>query len=126
MQLQDHQAWTLSVLPVGYFEVLGKLGPAGSAEVDGRIIACAGIAEQGMGIGTLWAFVAQDAGRHFVRLDRCTRRLLTLISLRRIEATVEVGFSPGCRWLELLGFQFEGILRKYGQNGLDHWRYSRV
>jgi len=125
MQLQERQAYALSVLPPEYLDSLGLVGPSASAEVGGRIIACAGIATW-VGMGTLWAFVAHDAGPHFVRLDRYVRRLLNLVPLRRIEASTEVDFSQGCRWLELLDFQSEGILRKYGPNGEDHMRYARV
>lgn len=125
MQLQKQQAWALSVLPSEYLYTLERLGPAISAEVNGRIIACAGIATW-IGMGTLWAFVAQDAGSYFVRLDRCVRRLIEIPKLRRIEASTEVDFSQGCRWLEILGFQSEGVMRKYGPNGEDHMRYART
>ena len=126
MEVQQRQRWTLSYLTRPYVEFLGKIGPAASAEHDGKIIACAGVAVQDYGIGTLWALVSQDAGRHMVRLDKCVRRLLEIPTLRRIEATTEVDFAPGCRWLELLHFQREGVKRKYGPGGEDHMGYART
>lgn len=126
MNLQPTQRWALSVLPPEYLTALNRLGSAVSAEHEGKIIACAGVAIQGFGAGTLWGFVSHDAGPYFIRLDRCVRRLLTIRPLRRIEASAEVDFRPGCRWLELLGFQSEGVMRSYGPNGEDHMRYART
>jgi RimJ/RimL family protein N-acetyltransferase len=59
-------------------------------------------------------------------LHRATRRFIDLEPLRRLEASVEVGFPAGERWLELLGFEHEGPLRAFGANGEDHVRYARI
>lgn len=126
LSLQDLQARTLSCLTMDYLHVLKASGPALSAEIDGRFIACAGIAEQFGGSGTMWAVLAKDAGPYFVRLHKCAERFLSLSRLRRIEATSEVTFLQGCRWLELLGFKSEGIMRSYGPQGEDHVRYART
>lgn len=126
LQLQSAQRYMVSHICVEYLKVLQAVGPALSAEGDGRILACAGVAFQGFGMGLLWAFVSQDARRHFVKLDRCVRRLLSLTNLKRIEATTEVSFAQGCRWLTLLGFENEGRMRAYGPNGEDHYRFARI
>jgi hypothetical protein len=109
-----------------YWQALKASGPAFSGEVGGRIVACAGIATQFTGMGTMWAAVAVDAKPSFVRLHKCALRLLQSMQLRRIEATAEADFGPACRWLELLGFRSEGLMRAYGPDGRDHIRYARV
>lgn len=127
IQLQDAQRYVISHICVEYLKHLQAVGPALSAEYEGRILACAGVAFQGFGMGVLWAFVSKDAGRHFVTLDRCVRRLLTCApDLKRIEAATEASFKQGCRWLELLGFEQEGLMRRYGPNGEDHYRYALI
>jgi len=126
MQLQDQQARIVSLATVQYLRVLKHMGPCASAEVDGRIIACAGVALEPYGSGTLWSFISRDAGKHFIVLDRAVRRMLSIPNVRRIDATTEAGFSQGCRWLEMLGFEFEGVMRKYGPDGSDHVRYAKV
>lgn len=126
LELQDAQQYMVSHICVQYLKALQAVGPAASAEVDGRILACAGVAFQGFNMGVLWAFVSKDAGRHFVKLDRCVRRLLSITNLKRIEATTEVSFNQGCRWLTLLGFENEGRMRAYGPTGEDHYRFARV
>lgn len=124
MRVQTRQVMEVSSLTLPYLAQLTLAGPALSAEHDGQILACAGIASPGFGIGTLWACVSQDAGPHFVRLHKCMRRMLDIPRLRRIEASAEKDFFEGCRWLELLGFKSEGPLAHYGPNGEDHIRYA--
>lgn len=126
LELQSAQRYVVSHICVEYLKRLQAVGPAASAEVDGKILACAGVAFQGFGMGVLWAFVSKDAGPHFVKLDRCVRRLLDLSNLKRIEATTEVSFTQGCRWLSLLGFENEGRMRAYGPTGEDHYRFARI
>lgn len=126
IELQPSQQYVISHICVEYLKYLQLQGPAATAEHDGKILACAGVSFQGFGMGVLWAFVSKDAGKHFVRLDRATRRLLELAKLKRIEAAAEASFAPGCRWLELLGFEREGLMRAYGPNGEDHMRYALI
>lgn len=124
LDLQERQS--LSGVTLSYLQHLRQLGPSASAEADGRVWGSAGIAMLPFGIGTLWAFCDRRAGKYFVSIDRALRRLIDLDPIRRIEASCEVDFAPACRWLELLGFEQEGVLRKYGLDGRDHYRYARV
>ncbi len=123
IHVQEQQRRAFSHLTTEYLQVLAQ-GSAISAVVDDRIIGCAGIVGQFMGHGILWGAIAQDAGPHFVRMHRAACRLLEIQRLRRIEATTEVDFEEGCRWLELLGFQREGRMSKYGPDGEDHYLYA--
>jgi hypothetical protein len=125
IHLQDQQRRTISHLMTEpeYLQVLTQ-GPAISAVIDDRVLGCAGVIVQFIGIGFLWAAIAQDAGAHFIRMHRAARRLLEIPRLRRIEATSEVDFAQGCRWLELLSFECEGRMKKYGPDGADHYRYA--
>lgn len=126
LDIQAAQVHYLSVMTPQFLSNLERLGPAYSAIIDGRLMGSAGILDTGLGTGVLWALVHKDAGRHFVPLFRAVQRLKTLVRLRRLEATVEVGFAPGCRALELLGFVQEGRMAKYGPDGADHIRYAYV
>ena len=96
-----------------------------AAFVDDRVLLCGGVATFGQH-GILWGLLAFDAGRHMVRLHRGVERFLAIQRVRRIEATVEDGWPVGCRWLEMLGFEREGAMRGYGENGETHIRFGRV
>lgn len=126
LQLQPRQSHAISHLTLPYALTLQNVGVAASAELDGKIIGCAGILPAGFGLGHMWALSSVDAGRHFVKIHRCLRRMIDLSNLRRIEATAEVDFIEACRFLELLNFSKEGIKRKYGLDGKDHYGYGWV
>jgi hypothetical protein len=101
-------------------------GPAVSAFDGDRILICGGIAKITNTNGVCWALVAEGAGKHMHALHFAVKRFITLQPWRRLEASVEEGFGAGCRWVELLGFQFEGRMLKYGENGANYLRYAKV
>lgn len=102
------------------------LGTSLTARDGNRIILCGGMIPTAPHMGILWAALSADAGQRMLWLHRATLRFLDIKPLRRIEATVEDGFSAGCRWLELLGFEYEGRMRGYGLDGETHLRYGRI
>lgn len=124
MRMQPHQA--LSVTDAKYVELLAQSGESYTVSTGETVLICGGIAKGLWETGTLWAFVAADIGAHFTAVHRVALRLLTLAGLPRIEASSECTFEQGCRWLEMLGFEQEGRMRRYGPDGADHYRYARV
>lgn len=76
-----------------------------TARAGTRIVACAGVLPLDRDVGIAWAFVARDAGRHFVRFRRMVLRMLQISGKRRMLATTECDFAMGCRWLQILGFE---------------------
>lgn len=110
--------------------MMAEFGPAFTALDGERVIACSGVITGGAPVGTVWAIVSAEASRHMLWLHRATERYLDALiasrRLRRLEATVEEGFRQGCRWMDLLGFEFEGRMRNYGDRGETHLRYARI
>ncbi len=86
-----------------------------------RIIACTGLVPTTLG-AHLWAVIAKDAP--MIVLHKMALRAFEVYRLR-ISATVEVNFLPGCRWLEMLGFEQLEIADGYGHDGCDHYLYVR-
>ena len=142
MKFERFQSWHLDLLaaqgvqaaqmgqwaaaPAGYRDWLVKSGPAVTVFDDhDRIMICGGVMLWGQ-MGTAWALCAEGAGRHMIRLHRAARRFLDMQRLRRIEASVEEGFTPGSRWLAMLGFSCEGRSPGYGPSGEAHLRFGRV
>jgi RimJ/RimL family protein N-acetyltransferase len=94
--------------------------------VGDRIIACAGAVEVWPGRAALWSLLAEDAGRHFVSLHRAVTGFLIAAPWRRMEATVDVDFEAGQRWVRMLGFEHEGRLRGYTPDGRDQDLFAKV
>lgn len=116
----------LSAVTPKYLASLRTMGPAVSALDGDRVIGCAGVAVHEGGAGTLWAFCAPEMRSRIVRAHRALERLISIVPLRRLEASARVDLTPACRWLEMLKFEREGVMRKFGPDGSDHVRYART
>lgn len=126
LEHQKAEVLGVSYVTPEYTQRLVAAGPAYSALHDGRILACCGLADSGFGMGVLWAFIAANTRTHFISLDRAARRFIESSGFRRIEASTPEHFKPGCRWLSLLGFENEGLMRQFTPDGMNHWRYARL
>lgn len=125
--LQDGQAYMQGYISQpGYGEWLASAGGARTVLVDGRIIAVAGIAEIWPGRGSAWVLMATDAGRHLLALHRAVRAFLDNCGVRRVECYVDRDFLAGHRWVHMLGFRREGLMRAFGAHGGDMVMYARV
>lgn len=94
-------------------------GACWSALSAGQPIACGGFIDHWVGRASVWAALSDHAGHHMLALTRAVRRGIAEHPAERIEATVVAGFEPGIRWVLMLGFEDEGLLRRY-QYGHDH------
>ena len=124
--VQSAQLTEVSIVPATYASIARPEGPAVTAFDGDRILICGGIAKLSAVNGICWALMAQDSGRHMMSLHRAVKRFIDIHPWKRLEATVQKGFPAGCRWVELLGFEFEGEMRAYGPDGSTHLRYGRV
>lgn len=108
-----------------YGEMLQSSGPCATLRNnEGQIIACAGVTEI-RGGSYLWSFVSSAAKFHKVGLFRAARRLVE-IARRPTFATVDVGFTPGCEFLERLGFTYRQDLPSCGPAGESYHAYERA
>jgi hypothetical protein len=122
--VQGAQVGEVSLVPDG--TTIKPYGQAVTAFDGDTVILCGGIIPIFKGHGQCWALLSVQAGRHMTWLHYATKRFISIDHWNRLEATVEMGFEGGCRWVELLGFRFEGRMPKYGPNGETHLRYART
>jgi len=97
-----------------------------SALKNNKVLACGGVAEYWPGRGEAWAIMNPDCGRDMVRIHRISQRLLDAVPFQRVEAVVDLEFKSGHKWVEMLGFQQETVLRKYRPDGGDAILYARI
>jgi ribosomal protein S18 acetylase RimI-like enzyme len=105
---------------------LSEAGLAWTAEHDGVILGIAGLSPQWENRAIAWALVSANAGKRFVRIHAAVKRFLEVAPYRRIEATVDVGFVEGMRWMDMLNFKYEGLLKAYRPDGADMLLYARI
>ena len=99
-------------------------GPAWTVFDGDTVQAIGGFLLQWEGRFLAWAIIGEGANMR--ALTRIARGVVDGFSVRRIEATIDVSFRQAAKWVSILGFQFEGVLRCAGLNGEDFAMYSKV
>ena len=111
-----------------YGEALAAAGPAFTGFVDDQPIGCAGVIclDEGRDRGHVWALMTSLTGGHMLAITRVILRFLQWTDIRRLETQVFLDWPPGQHWVEMLGFQREGLMRQYTPDKRDAWLYARV
>ena len=101
--------------------------------VDEVPVLCGGIVNQGFGNGEVWIFMS---GLFFTKykilchrtLKKAFRVLAKEMKLKRVQALIDMEIhSPiNEKWIKSFGFEPEGIMKKYGINNEDYYRYARL
>lgn len=97
------------------------------AAVEGdTVLVCAGLLPMWEGRAEAWALMGADLKRNFVAIHNAAQRFLSVADFRRIEAVVDAEFCSARKWIERLGFEYEGPARAYTPDGRDCIRYAKV
>jgi hypothetical protein len=108
-----------------YGESLAAAGPAFTATVDGEVIACIGTIPQWKDYARAWALLSRHSGKNLLALTRGIRRWLRFHNAGRVDTAVACDFPQAIRWAQMLGFEREGVMRKYAE-GKDFYLYAQV
>ena len=97
---------------------------------DGKIIACAGVRILWPGCGEAWAIFCNEIHRHKIEIHKNITAYLKIIindfKLRRIQAYVRADVPVAVDYIEHMGFEREGLLRKFGLDGEDQYIYAMI
>jgi hypothetical protein len=125
--IEVQEAQLLSGLPVNR-DSLGSFirsGPA-FACVDGGVLAVLGIIPVWEDRSLAWGVLSARIGANMLPIHRAVLRGLdTLFVVRRVEAYVAADHPEGFRWMKLLGFECEGMMRRF-HNNKDFALFSRI
>jgi hypothetical protein len=102
---------------------LSEVGLLKTIEDNGRVVAILGACPEWDGRATLWALISKQATYGITPI---AKELLDGLPFFRVEATVDVGFKQGIKWLTHMGFEIEGYLRKYRPDGKDMIMMAKV
>lgn len=98
-----------------------------TAIIDGVVVGCGGFISMWANRVQIWSLLARDIGpRGMLQVHHAVKRGLAMRTERRIEAMCDPGFKNAQRWLQALGFEREGLMRKYTEDGHDCYLYARV
>lgn len=125
MDIQPHQEWMREAVANGYGDVLDR-GVAQTVWNGETPIACFGQSLIWDNNAEVWSVFARDVGAGMVAVHRATKRLISKVSTKRLQAFVDAEFAPGVRWMLQLGFKVEGKLAGYFPNGNDAFLFAYV
>jgi hypothetical protein len=94
--------------------------------VGDRVVAIGGLVELNPIRAYLYLIVTDEIQHQWTQLYRVARRLIDLALNDYIRLETLSAFPEADRWLELIGFQFEGVMRRAGPDGCDAKMYSIV
>lgn len=101
-----------------------------TVEDSGTVLAVGGVHVMWFGAGEAWVLVSPEAMAVPTTFARYTKRAFDSIlqdtELRRVQASIHVDDDRAYRFAEWLGFENEGVMRKYGVEGDDYYRMARV
>jgi len=119
------------------FDSVSRAGLLGHNEIvaytlldDDKVLAVGGAHVMWFGAGEAWVLVSPDCLNQRASFARYAKRLFDSIlqdtDLRRVQASIHVDDDRAYRFAEWLGFENEGVMRKYGVDGGDYYRMARV
>ena len=99
-------------------------------EDDGTILAVGGVHVMWFGAAEGWVLVSPDCLQTPASFARYAKRvfdgILQETELRRVQASIHVDDKRAYRFAQWLGFEDEGVMRKYGVEGDDYYRMARL
>jgi L-amino acid N-acyltransferase YncA len=102
-------------------------GEAYTCEYKGKILFFYTIIEE-HGNATLSLVAGAAADEHPVPFGRASGEEIEALAkkYKRLDATVHVDYEKSVKWLEAMGFEIEGVLKKYGPTGDDYYMMART
>lgn len=105
-------------------------GPCLTAMWGGNVVAVVGVILLWNGVGEGWAMTSDLVPRVAKSFHRAVlvglNRIWNEYNLHRVQLVVHDRNIVSQRWVKRMGFEFEGILIKYGPDGSNYYRYART
>lgn len=97
-------------------------------EGDNKVIACCGVDRLWENVGEAWLMLSVEGARFRKSISAMSRPIFDkwFAYYRRIQATVDAASPVARRYVEQLGMELEGTLRRYGPFDKDYLMYARV
>lgn len=127
MELQPAQTWLFDYLAIENLRPLENMWATTLME-DGTPILCGGPMVFWHNRALMWSFISTKVSRDkFLRVHKRVKNYLDSLPFARLEATVDVDFKAGHRWMKSLGFKMEAArMVGYDFDGRDCALYAKV
>jgi hypothetical protein len=114
-----------------YAEELQQPGWSFTLIENGHIICCSGIVDMWPGVGEAWFLASSkihEYPRPFIRFAKTDviQKVVDENDLWRVQAVCKADWPAAIKFARFLGFESEGVMRKYGPEGADYLRMAWV
>ena len=77
-----------------------------------------------------WVIASSDMWNHPLSVAKAIKkdfaRFAKEHNIKRVQTAIRKDFTQGQRFAEWLGLENEGLMKHYGFDGTDHYRYARI
>ena len=109
---------------------LEENGLAFTGAINRQVIACAGIKRIWGNVGEGWVLATYNIWNHPITIARAIKKnfeeLAISYKFKRIQTAVRADFGIGIRFAKWMGLKNEGLMKHYGFDGSDHYRFARI
>jgi hypothetical protein len=109
---------------------LEQKGLAYTCIINNKPIASAGMKIIWSGVAEGWVLATSKVWNHPLVIARAIKknfaRLARENNIKRVQTAVRADFKIGLKFASWLGLQNEGLMKHYGFDGSDHFRYARI
>ncbi len=95
-----------------------------------RVVAIVGLNHIRKGVSEAWVLISEEAYSVKISFHKSILKILDQfeagIPLHRVQLTVAENFSVGQAWARSLGFECEGLMKKFDIEGGNHFLFARV
>jgi len=127
VDLQEGQKYIPSLIDMNAdLSELSAIGHVFTFQEDDTILGVIGFEPMWSGRANTWALLSKFCGKHFTSIHKICAMIIDDLGYRRYEATVDIDFKAGHRWVKILGFEPEGYMKAYRPDGEDMILYARV
>jgi len=127
---EDQLPFAKAVSMDAMLEMQARLGLAVTALVYGKPVAMFGCIMLWTGVAEMWSIISDDARRYPKQLTIVAKSFSDIVaqslSLHRLQLTVRSDEPRALRWAEYLGFEIEGLMKKYSPDSVDTYILARV
>ena len=101
-----------------------------TALLESKVFMIGGVYGLWQNVGEAWFMMSSHAYKMPFAAAKYSSLLLDHVQednkLQRIQASVHADDSQAIRYVEWLGFENEGLMKRYGPDGSDYYRFARV
>jgi RimJ/RimL family protein N-acetyltransferase len=98
--------------------------------INDKVIAAAGMKRIWGNVAEGWFIAKNDVWNYPITIAKAVNQnidyLATSNNIKRLQTAVRSDFGIGIRFAKWLGFTNEGLMKSYGFDGSDHYRFARI